>query len=86
VVSGPRPTPLPLGASLSKEVLAVRNRNDVRKIQQTLQDKGHFRGEIDGVFGLRTRASIRAFQKAENLAATGQLVLPQLEMEKAFFR
>jgi peptidoglycan hydrolase-like protein with peptidoglycan-binding domain len=72
-VSGPRPTPLGLGANLSKEVPAVRNRNDVRKMQQILQDKGHYRGEVDGVFGLRTRASIREFQKAENLPATGQI-------------
>jgi peptidoglycan hydrolase-like protein with peptidoglycan-binding domain len=42
-------------------------------MQQTLQDKGHYRGEVDGVFGLRTRASIRGFQKAENLPVTGQL-------------
>jgi peptidoglycan hydrolase-like protein with peptidoglycan-binding domain len=72
-VSGPRPTPLALGANLSKEVPAVGNRNDVRKMQQTLQDKGRYRGEVDGVFGLRTRASIRGFQKAENLPVTGQL-------------
>jgi peptidoglycan hydrolase-like protein with peptidoglycan-binding domain len=44
-----------------------------RKMQQTLQGKGHFRGKVDGVFGLRTRASIRGFQKAENLPVTGQL-------------
>jgi peptidoglycan hydrolase-like protein with peptidoglycan-binding domain len=72
-VSRPRPKPLALGASLSKEVPAVRNRNDVRKMQQTLQDKGHYRGEVDGVFGLRTQASLRGFQKAENLTVTGQL-------------
>ena len=72
-LSGSRPTPLALGANLSKEVPAVANQNDVRKMQQTLQGKGHYRGEVDGVFGLRTRASIRRFQKAENLPVTGQL-------------
>jgi peptidoglycan hydrolase-like protein with peptidoglycan-binding domain len=72
-ISGPRPTPLASGANLSEEVPAVGNRNDVRKMQQTLQGKGHYRGEVDGVFGLRTRASIRGFQKAENLPVTGQL-------------
>jgi len=70
---GPRPTPPALGANLSKEVPAVRNRNDVRKMQQTLQGKGYYHGEVDGVFGLRTRASIRGLQKAENLPVTGQL-------------
>ncbi len=72
-VSGPRPTPLALGADPSKEVPAVRNRSNVKKMQQTLRGKGHYRGEVDGVFGLRTQASIRGFQKAENLPVTGQL-------------
>lgn len=46
---------------------------DVKATQQKLSDKGHYRGRVDGVFGLRTRASIRGFQKAENLPVTGQL-------------
>jgi len=37
------------------------------------KDKGHYRGDVDGVLGLRTRASIRGFQKPENLPVTGQL-------------
>jgi peptidoglycan hydrolase-like protein with peptidoglycan-binding domain len=72
-ISGPRPTPLASGPNLSKEVPAVAHRNDVKKMQQSLQDKGHYSGVVDGVFGLRTRASIRGFQKAENLPVTGQL-------------
>jgi len=72
-ISGPNPTPLAPEATLSKEVPAIEHRSDVKKMQQTLQDKGHYRGEVDGVFGLRTRASLRGFQKAENLPATGQL-------------
>jgi len=42
-------------------------------MQETLRDKRHYRGKIDGVFGLRTRASIRAYQKAENLPITGEV-------------
>ena len=72
-ISGPRPTARASGANLGKEVPAVGPRNDVKKMQETLQDKGHYRGKVDGVFGLRTRASIRAYQKAENLPVTGQL-------------
>jgi peptidoglycan hydrolase-like protein with peptidoglycan-binding domain len=72
-ISGPRPTPLPLETSLNKEVSTVEHGNDVWKMQQTLGDKGQYRGEVDGVIGLRTRASIRAYQKAENLPVTGQL-------------
>jgi peptidoglycan hydrolase-like protein with peptidoglycan-binding domain len=69
----PRPTPVASGASSSKEGPAVRPANDVKKMQQALYEKGHYRGEVDGVFGLRTRASIRGFQKTENLPVTGQL-------------
>jgi peptidoglycan hydrolase-like protein with peptidoglycan-binding domain len=72
-ISGPLPTPIPSGSGLGKEVPGLAHPNDVIKMQQTLQDKGHYRGKIDGVFGLRTRASIRGFQKAENLPVTGQL-------------
>jgi peptidoglycan hydrolase-like protein with peptidoglycan-binding domain len=72
-ISGPRPTPLASRPNLSKEVPAVEHGNDVRKMQQTLSDKGHYRGKVDGVIGLRTRASIRAYQKAENLPVTGQI-------------
>ena len=71
--SGTRPTTFPSGPSLSQGVPRWEFPNDVRKMQQTLQDKGHYRGEVDGVFGLRTRASIRGFQKAEHLPVTGQL-------------
>jgi len=53
-ISGPRPTPRASGGNLGKEVPAVRPRNDVKKMQGTLQDKGHYRGKVDGVFGLRT--------------------------------
>jgi len=72
-ISGPPPTPLSSGAKLSKEAPGVAPPSDVNKMQQTLQDKGHYRGKVDGVFGLRTRASIRAYQKSEHLPVTGQL-------------
>jgi peptidoglycan hydrolase-like protein with peptidoglycan-binding domain len=72
-ISRPRATPLASGANVSKGVPAAGNWNDVKKMQQILRDKGHYRGEVDGVSGLRTWASIRGFQKAENLPVTGQL-------------
>jgi len=74
-ISGPRPPLLASGGNLSKEVLEGVDRNDVEKIQQTLRSKGHYRGKVDGVFGLRTAAGIRAYQKAENLPITGQVDL-----------
>jgi peptidoglycan hydrolase-like protein with peptidoglycan-binding domain len=72
-ISRPRRTPLGSGANVSKEVPAVGQRNDVKKIQEALQGNGQYGGKVDGVFGLRTRASIRAYQTAENLPVTGQL-------------
>ena len=81
--SGPHPLPLDSGTNLSSELVADDGRgskapeevpgNNVKEMQQTLQDEGHYRGKIDGMFGLRTRASIRGFQKAEHLPVTGQL-------------
>ena len=72
-ISGPRPTLIASEPNLRSEVPVVEHPTDVNKIQETLRDRGHYRGKIDGVFGLRTRASIRGFQKAENLPVTGHL-------------
>jgi peptidoglycan hydrolase-like protein with peptidoglycan-binding domain len=71
-IGGPRQTAL-ASANLSKEAPAVWHRNDVKKMQETLRDKGHYTGKVDGVLGLRTRASVREFQKTENLSVTGKL-------------
>ena len=59
------------GSELSEG--AALRQNDVKKMQQALLDRGHYRGKIDGVMGLRTGESIRAFQRAEKLPATGRL-------------
>ena len=56
-----------------RKVAAFVVKNEIRKMQEILRDKGHYRGKIDGVLGLRSRASIRAYQKAENLPITGQV-------------
>jgi peptidoglycan hydrolase-like protein with peptidoglycan-binding domain len=69
-ISGPRPTPLASEINLGKEELAAAHGNHVKQMQQTLRDKGYYRGKVDGVIGLRTRAGIRAYQKAENLPVT----------------
>lgn len=43
----------------------------VKKLQQRLKDKGYNPGAIDGVFGLGTKAAVRAFQKANGLEPDG---------------
>jgi hypothetical protein len=72
-ISGPRPAPPDSGANLSSDVPEETSGDDVKGMQQTLQDEGRYQGKIDGVLGLRTRASIRGFQRAESLPVTGQL-------------
>lgn len=72
-ISGPRPTRMASVADLNNEAPGAALPGNVDKMQHTLQDQGHYRGKVDGVLGLRTRASIRSYQKAENLPVTGQL-------------
>ena len=69
------PTSLAAGSDPTKEPPAIVHTNDAKKMQQALQDRGHYRGKIDGILGLHTRASIRGFQKAENLPVTGEIDL-----------
>ena len=62
------------GADFNKEgVAAFTSKNEITKIQETLRDKGHYAGKVDGAFGLRTRAGLRAYQKAANFPITGQV-------------
>jgi peptidoglycan hydrolase-like protein with peptidoglycan-binding domain len=49
------------------------SRDDVRRVQEALKDKGHDPGAIDGVMGPRTQQALRAFQSAQNIQATGHL-------------
>ncbi len=62
----------PAGSDCNKGV-PESQQNEVKRMQEALHNKGHHRGEVDGVLGLRTRASIRAYQKAENLPITGSI-------------
>ena len=72
-ISGPRAKSLASGASPSRKMPAVEHRNEIKNLQETLRNKGHYRGKVDGVFGLRTRASLRAYQKAENFPISGEV-------------
>ena len=61
-----------LGLSLMPRVFAG-HRNDIKKVQETLRDKGFDPGPIDGVMGSQTREAISKYQKSENLPVTGHL-------------
>ncbi len=46
---------------------------EIKKVQEALKAKGHDPGPIDGVMGPKTRAALKAFQKASALKETGEL-------------
>lgn len=49
------------------------NREQVKAAQQSLRDKGHDPGTIDGVMGPKTQAALKDFQKKQGLSETGRL-------------
>jgi hypothetical protein len=70
-ISGPRPTPLASRSSLSKGVPGWAHPHDVIKMQQTLQDKGHYEttqgkpsaGIKSAIASGRTRKTLRRADK-----------------------
>jgi putative peptidoglycan binding protein len=61
-------------ADSNKEgVAAFVIKSEIKNMQETLRNKGYYRGKVDGVLGLQTRGSICEYQKAANLPATGQI-------------
>ena len=61
-----------LGLNLTPSASATSS-EDIRKVQQSLNDKGYDVGPVDGVLGSRTRAGLRQYQASEKLTATGRL-------------
>jgi peptidoglycan hydrolase-like protein with peptidoglycan-binding domain len=61
-----------LGLCLMPRASAL-DRGDVKKVQETLRDKGYYTGTVDGIMGPQTRAAIRQYQQSENLPVTGHL-------------
>ena len=61
-----------LGLSLVPRAFAG-DHDNIKKVQETLRDKGYDPGPIDGVMGSKTRAALSQYQKAENLPVTGHV-------------
>ena len=59
-----------LALSIATLTSAARSGSDVKKVQQTLRDKGYDPGQIDGRMGPQTRGAIGQYQQAENLPVT----------------
>jgi len=72
-VWGPHRTPLSAEANSREVIRTAGQGDDVKEMQRALTDQGHYRGKIDGTFGLRTRASVREYQKTANFPITGHL-------------
>jgi peptidoglycan hydrolase-like protein with peptidoglycan-binding domain len=66
-------TPLAFAGSSGEDKPAVLHHQDVKKVQETLHDKGYYSGQIDGILGPQTRAGLRQYQKSENLPVTGHV-------------
>ena len=49
---------------------------EVERIQDRLQDRGHYHGPLDGIYGGGTESAVRAFQRAAEIQVDG-IVGPQ---------
>jgi peptidoglycan hydrolase-like protein with peptidoglycan-binding domain len=54
------------------------DRAGIEQVQQTLRQRGHDPGPVDGFMGPQTIAAVKAFQKQHGLTASGQLDTPTL--------
>ena len=66
-------TPRVFAANPQEEQPAVSHSQDIKKVQESLRDKGYYHAKVDGISGPQTRAAIRQYQKDENLPVTGRL-------------
>jgi len=49
------------------------NQDLVKEVQEKLNDRNFTTGKADGIYGPRTSAAIRDYQRSENLQVTGRL-------------
>ena len=45
--------------------------NEVKQIQTRLKSWGYYKGTVDGVYGSKTQAAVKSFQRANGLTADG---------------
>jgi peptidoglycan hydrolase-like protein with peptidoglycan-binding domain len=61
----------------------------IRKVQQKLNQEGFHAGQVDGKWSSETQSAIRNFQQSKGMKATGQLderTLDELGLEADEFR
>ena len=45
--------------------------DEVRNVQRKLKELGYYKGSVDGIFGVQTQTSVKAFQRSCGLTADG---------------
>lgn len=71
-ITGPRPQ-LSAGVAVgAASTASSSSRDELKAVQARLNDLGYDAGTPDGVMGPKTRRAIAAFQRAKNLAPTGE--------------
>jgi peptidoglycan hydrolase-like protein with peptidoglycan-binding domain len=61
-----------LGLCMASRASAL-DHGDTKQVQESLRDKGFYKGPVDGTMGPQTRAAIQQYQQSENLPVTGHL-------------
>ena len=81
---------LGLGDSQNQQISASQlNAEQIRKIQQKLNQQGFHAGQVDGKWSSETQAAIRNFQQSKGMKVSGQLderTLDELGLEADEFR
>ena len=73
----PKPTKKPV-TTAAKPVYSIKTAlkrgsrgASVKELQRALKKQGHYKGEVDGVFGPKTEAALKAFQKKRHMTVDG---------------
>ena len=79
-----------VGDSQNRQISASQlNAEQIRKIQQKLNQQGFHAGQVDGKWSSETQAAIRNFQQSKGMKVSGQLdelTLDELGLEADEFR
>ncbi len=67
---GLRESSAPVVAKVGERSIAV-YRETLRRVQVLLEEGGHYRGEVDGLFGPNTQRALESYQKQAGLTVTG---------------
>jgi hypothetical protein len=58
---------------LSMEAVPPLDQDNIRQVQQALEEKGFDAGPVDGILGPRTKDAVRNFQDRYGMKATGEI-------------